>query len=729
MTQSLFHDPTIRMEKVAYSTRIDDDVEEWPTAVVRESYKQLPFLKSFETEVELDRVDSSRGFGVGKMLVWPARMEKGAAAKQRQLVTVPVIIRNREMAPLDVYTYMDNMLPMDQDKLAQVLFRPQVFEPRRRKEAFMGTDISSQITPPDRGSQVPSASMGKHGHVKEAGWFGRKRKKRGSAAPRELIGHFRLPVYDGDPSVGKVVDHYMHPVYKNEAPGITMSSEAQFIPLKKQASVLEGTMHTYRRSDVDATLQKIASHHGVRHVFRTNRDLHAAVQALSGVHEKTAAEKHASTMANLRPTTVQIRKTEGGFLVKTANHRFYKPEQTLASVFDVQELTTEDAFQQLMETGRVTYTTEPAASGHTVKQASVADRVGIYQTYEAGQSAEGLVVPHVVDFNNQPLGLQLYVGEETHALQEKVAGVFVRDVKIESDHPRGVGAFIYQEGGQALAYEPVRIDHKVKIAGDTRFEATRLATGEQIHISIVPGLRKAASVGNHVHLPPSVRFVALGKSAKVAESPADVEAFAYEKTASTESVTLLSDGVSYSLRGENAQGMDRDFLSEEETEFALAALGLTGPQSQALMKTAAARGKAVAAHTRPVLNWQTRGMDVMRKTASALSGLSSVPRADLTRELAVLCSPQAQGLWKQASVILSKETADSILSLGFVTPENASLYVNYLPDLEKVAGKLAELLVASRLGMDDVRESAAKNAMTQVNAVIRGLENLRGRIE
>jgi hypothetical protein len=630
MTQSLFHDPTIRMEKVAYSTRIDDDVEEWPTAVVRESYKQLPFLKSFETEVELDRVDSSRGFGVGKMLVWPARMEKGAAAKQRQLVTVPVIIRNREMAPLDVYTYMDNMLPMDQDKLAQVLFRPQVFEPRRRKEAFMGTDISSQITPPDRGSQVPSASMGKHGHVKEAGWFGRKRKKRGSAAPRELIGHFRLPVYDGDPSVGKVVDHYMHPVYKNEAP---------------------------------------------------------------------------------------------------ANHRFYKPEQTLASVFDVQELTTEDAFQQLMETGRVTYTTEPAASGHTVKQASVADRVGIYQTYEAGQSAEGLVVPHVVDFNNQPLGLQLYVGEETHALQEKVAGVFVRDVKIESDHPRGVGAFIYQEGGQALAYEPVRIDHKVKIAGDTRFEATRLATGEQIHISIVPGLRKAASVGNHVHLPPSVRFVALGKSAKVAESPADVEAFAYEKTASTESVTLLSDGVSYSLRGENAQGMDRDFLSEEETEFALAALGLTGPQSQALMKTAAARGKAVAAHTRPVLNWQTRGMDVMRKTASALSGLSSVPRADLTRELAVLCSPQAQGLWKQASVILSKETADSILSLGFVTPENASLYVNYLPDLEKVAGKLAELLVASRLGMDDVRESAAKNAMTQVNAVIRGLENLRGRIE
>jgi hypothetical protein len=63
-----------------------------------------------------------------------------------------------------------------------------------------------------------------------------------------------------------------------------------------------------------------------------------------------------------------------------------------------------------------------------------------------------------------------------------------------------------------------------------------------------------------------------------------------------------------------------------------------------------------------------------------------------------------------------------------VTPENASLYVDYLPELQKTASKLAELLVASRLGMDEVRESAAKNAMTQVSAVVRGLETLREKI-
>ena len=75
---SLFLDPTIKFEKVAYSTRLEDDPDEWPAAILRESYKQLPFLKSFETDLELDRVDSSRGYAVGKMLVYPAGLTKQA---------------------------------------------------------------------------------------------------------------------------------------------------------------------------------------------------------------------------------------------------------------------------------------------------------------------------------------------------------------------------------------------------------------------------------------------------------------------------------------------------------------------------------------------------------------------------------------------------------------------------------------------------------------------------
>ena len=86
-------------------------------------------------------------------------------------------------------------------------------------------------------------------------------------------------------------------------------------------------------------------------------------------------------------------------------------------------------------------------------------------------------------------------------------------------------------------------------------------------------------------------------------------------------------------------------------------------------------------------------------------------------------------LIKEASVIVDKETVDSILSLRFITPENANLFVNFLPDFEKTASRLAEILVASRLGMDDIKETAAKNAMSQLTSVIDGLRVLSSKVQ
>ena len=72
-------------------------------------------------------------------------------------------------------------------------------------------------------------------------------KSAGGGAPaqpreRELIGHFKLPIYDGDPGApgAKVVDHHMHPVFKNEHPGIILGPDAEWVPLStKKASVFD----------------------------------------------------------------------------------------------------------------------------------------------------------------------------------------------------------------------------------------------------------------------------------------------------------------------------------------------------------------------------------------------------------------------------------------------------------------------------------------------------------
>ena len=173
-----------------------------------------------------------------------------------------------------------------------------------------------------------------------------------------------------------------------------------------------------------------------------------------------------------------------------------------------------------------------------------------------------------------------------------------------------------------------------------------------------------------------------------------------------------SDGDSFGLRGSSSDRFENSILSRSEAEFALGALGLTGAQARTLTKQASKSG-SVSFSSRPVISEDSVRSSIEDRV-SRVSANEVVPlRVDLTKE---------------ASVIVDKETVDSILSLQFMTPENVGVYVNYIPELEKAASKVAEVLIASRLGMDDVKESAAKNAMSQLTAVIGGLSNLRDKV-
>ena len=713
MEQSLFIDPTIKLEKVAYDTRLDEEPEEWPVAVVRESYKQLPFLRNYETEVEFDKMDTARGYAVGKMLVWPARMQKSAAAERKQLVTVPLVVRDREMSPLDVYTHNGTMKPMDQDKVASILFRPQIVESVAPRNQFTGTNLYGQLTPPNTDHQYNAGTLHKHGSAKK-----RVLKKLLKKKPtgRDLGGHL--------PAASE------HPVIPGDVPKPKGSE-------KVGSALWNEAVSTFREKDVNALGEKLASSPPLRHAFTTTPVLRAALADIVR-HEgmnKSAAARREERLTLTRPTVVQIKEAGKNYAIKTANHNCFVEQVKTASRFDVQKLLPADSFKKLLEEGLVTYTTEPVHGSDVVeKTAQDAAQFGVYRASRSGQGVEGEVVPRMVDFNGRPLDMQVFAGDDSHSLQEKVAGVFVRDHVLSSDSPRGLGVFVYQEGPLAVATEPVRIDDKVKVAHEhgssTTLLGIRMATGAPVRISVVPGIQKIAMLGEaEIALPETVRFLALrGKQSAVSSTVSDAQLPEMPKIAGANSVEVVSDGSFFQMRGHNASAFSQDIMTSDEAEFALCALGLTGTQAQGVLKTASAKSSVVVPRTRAVVPEGVAGMQAMTKAASAVMRVPDL-RVDLLKELAVLTSPGRGSLEKVASISLGKESADTILSLGFVTPENASLYVNYLPQLEKVSSQLAELLVASRLGMDDVRESAAKNAMTQVNAVVRGLQTLQERIQ
>lgn len=722
MEQSLFIDPTIKLEKVAYDTRLDEEPEEWPVAVVRESYKQLPFLRNYETEVEFDKMDTARGYAVGKMLVWPARMQKSAAAERKQLVTVPLVVRDREMSPLDVYTHNGTMRPMDQDKVASILFRPQIVESVAPRNQFTGTNLYGQLTPPNTDHQYNAGTLHKHGSVKKT----LQQAVGKVAVPKALEEGAKKDVAG---AVKKLLDEGRY----RKVTGI-FSTPSQ---TKKASALWHEALRTFRPTDVDALGEKLASSPPLRHAFTTTPVLRAALADIVR-HEgmnKSAAARRDERLTLTRPTVVQIKEAGKNYAIKTANHNCYVEQVKIASRFDVQKLLPADSFKKLLEEGLVTYTTEPIHSSDVVeKTAQDATQFGVYRASRSGQGVEGIVVPRMVDFNGRPLDMQVFAGDDSHSLQEKVAGVFVRDHVLSSDSPRGLGVFVYQEGPLAVATEPVRIDDKVKVAHEhgssTTLLGIRMATGAPVRISVVPGIQKIAMLGEaEIALPETVRFLALrGKQSAVSSTVSDAQLQEMPKIAGANSVEVVSDGSFFQMRGHNASAFSQDIMTSDEAEFALCALGLTGTQAQGVLKTASAKSSVVVPRTRAVVPEGVAGMQAMTKAASAVMRVPDL-RVDLLKELAVLTSPGRGSLEKVASVSLGKESADTILSLGFVTPENASLYVNYLPQLEKVSSQLAELLVASRLGMDDVRESAAKNAMTQVNAVVRGLQTLQERIQ
>ena len=69
-------------------------------------------------------------------------------------------------------------------------------------------------------------------------------------------------------------------------------------------------------------------------------------------------------------------------------------------------------------------------------------------------------------------------------------------------------------------------------------------------------------------------------------------------------------------------------------------------------------------------------------------------------------------------------TVDTILSLGFINPENIRTFVGYLPQIEDVVGKLCELLIASRLGVKDLPVGALEKTIRTMEDVVEGLKTM-----
>lgn len=633
----LFRKISNDFEKVAYAIQLSKASEDWPVEIIKTAYKQLPYLRKYEIDVELDRVDEPRGYCVGKMMVYPNQMAKKAAVESKKIISFPIIVKDREVSPFDVYSHSEEMRPASEDGVQEILLKESVFDGPANPKNFTSSDLGSQLDPP---SQRLRHATGNSFH--------------------------------------------------------------------KTASALDYALTSMDSAHVENFKMQLRSDPSLRVAAVNNPAFGQAVERILTTKVASAQDVRDIRNAVTNSNVLQITREGLNYTVKSANSNCFSEKIASSTHFEIKKLLPDYLMSELASLGSVTLVTNPVSYAEAIKEASIAKTAGVYSVHSGGRELHGIVIPRLVSLDGEKIGGQLFLSDEGHALQEKVAGVMHSTIRIPTISPEGAGVFVYQRGSDAFATEPVEIKHKIVMEKKAHYIGKRLLNGDTIKIHISDDFKKIASISaTEFVIPSSMKFIPLnGEQLNVASDPSIATEISLTKAASANSLTLISDGGYYSLRGNSP--FSGKMYKENEMSFLLGAHGVNG---SAFMKQASSTKMPVKiAHSRQVI----------LEEEAQINSIKDLKRFDV--------SSINIDLVKEASVIVDKETVDSILSLKFVTPENVSMYVGFIPELEKTANKLAEILVASRLGMDKVKEASAKNAMSQLSRVIKDLKVIEAQV-
>ena len=151
-------------------------------------------------------------------------------------------------------------------------------------------------------------------------------------------------------------------------------------------------------------------------------------------------------------------------------------------------------------------------------------------------------------------------------------------------------------------------------------------------------------------------------------------------------------------------------------------MGMTKEGAENTLKHAVNRYISKEAGERHVTVYGVRGdyinpdfnpNEAIEKTAhqkSVLKKIASILRKDLVKE---------------ASAINDPEAVDVVLSLNFINEDSLKGFVDNISEMKRTLSEMSKMLIASRLGLSDLDESALTKSMEGLDSVVRGLENIK----
>jgi hypothetical protein len=376
----------------------------------------------------------------------------------------------------------------------------------------------------------------------------------------------------------------------------------------------------------------------------------------------------------------------------------------------------------------------------------------------------GKVFPKIYDFNLQPLPFSIFKGElveddakdddsprctrRASAIQASIAGVPCKHSDEVSDDYAGqgdYGFFVEIRQGAAVALKPVKVlvksrtdekhetskstlDHKVRKKVEICYDVEKYHCqddlGQQVTIIRSPRVQDVARNGNDVLIPASMKFVRLENSVSLKSDPGQV------KTAGRTMLKLAMAGSMDTVRFQYANGavsLHGDAVPSEYWGGVLpeqAAEWLGEWMGGSEEKRAEAAQKVQALVTDPETGHPKHGdfsVTIGQPRTEAPAGPS-----EAQKEAAARIAHYATDFVKVASTLQDAGLVDTVLSLSFLTPENVAKYAELVPQFEEATQGLADLLVASRIGLQ-IEEHQVKVAMENMAKVVDELKMLKGR--
>lgn len=772
----LFLDQDLKpsFEKIAMPVKLSDNHENWQREIASEIFKQLPFLADFAVNVVLDRVDPQRGYAFGSAEV--TNITDAPIPDQPQTsIHVPIIVKERLMQPLDVMLDGKEALPLNERRLREKLFRTSAFELSTRKPTDQG--MVDQLYPPMRTNYGYGNSVSTGAGV---GGFGKQASLCEAIAPTLNDHAFDwLLTKLAEPEIqilARKNPDFLHSGYKvASAEPVSVEKTAQALVQSIAPTVVQLTKLASGNFKVKwANAGAFAPQEAQVDPAQAGAMAGADLSGMQPGQTMTVTTQRAQKQGLDEPDALPI-KEFGDYIVKDADTGATYQGTVLPVVdFQMQPLplfvftdgaghyATQDEVVGIRmdgpggmalgggggETTPPELTAQsPGAAPNMPKMAERSPGTNAALAGGVAGTASGLLSHHML---NKATTKEFADAAASHAIPLDAFSEHIADAarsnkkwaiglglgagaltaigayrhqkqKHANAQPQGDGIFVYhpQGGAKPFCTQPITI----KSSGmDPSGAASYMAEdvfGATMQLVLTPGLMAFEPLdedNSTIAIPDDMQWVPLQGQAVHLDKGDAPDAAADAKSLGGEVAVKSTGPGEVSMDGMPLAKVARDqrwFLKTAEAVFLLSAMGLTQEEALATIKEAESRKSGVV---------KLAGLNTITPL--------SVVHEEATKKASALLKQFDYSFWsrdlvKEAAALEDSETADKVLAMNFINPENIGIFASYLPELDATSAKLAEMLLASRLGMNQVPEGAAERAMKNLEEVIQGLRALQ----